>query len=361
MNPLRIFLLAVLVLVVFGAGKADANEYTADVVITENAGPSFSGTLNNEGESIEFGYLLDNLEWDYTQEIRISHFDVVVDWEASGGAGSGRSVNFDVSSENNTAGESQNEGGGGGTIVITWAVNELPEVVSGTADDLDTFVSSFETDGEWMGGKFTYESESSGASISDESISYTISLKYYTWELENIRLLEQPDLYISTMDFSNDNPEIGDVVIINATVRLLGTNVTGNFSVGFYLDAENGTEIGFQVVNGSEMTRGIEYPYFVSINWTAINGTHTIYVVADSTNVIDESEEKNELSKTITVGFVEPEPNETSDTTDDTTSNNEETTTEAEEVEERDYTMIIAGVGAMIAASILGAAVILKR
>ena len=173
---------------------------------------------------------------------------------------------------------------------------------------------------------------------------------------------QKPDLYVRTLDFSNNYPEIGDVVTINATVGLIGANVTDNFSVGFYLDAipsENGTEIGVVHFNDSKMAIGDTF--FVSINWTAVNGTHRIFVVADSNEVIDESVEKNEISKAIIVGFVEPEPNETSDTTDDTTSNTEETTTEAEEVEERDYTMIIAGVGAMIAASILGAAVILKR
>ena len=33
--------------------------------------------------------------------------------------------------------------------------------------------------------------------------------------------------------------------------------------------------------------------YNVTTNWTAIAGTHTIYAIADSTNVVEESEEKN--------------------------------------------------------------------
>ena len=362
MNSLRFSLFALIFLAVFSMDNAEASEYTADVVIIENEGPSLSGTFDDEGEFVEFGYIVEEMSWNYTSNMRISHFDVVVDWQANGGAGGGRQVTFDVSSENNTAGESQTDGGGGGTITITWEVNELPEVVNGTADSADDFVQSYETPGEWMGGTFTFTQASQGSSILSESIDYTISLTYYTWDIENIRLLEQPDLYIRTLDFSNDNPKIGDVVTINATVGLLGANVTDNFSVGFYLDAipsENGTEIGVVHFNDSKMAIGDTF--FVSINWTAVNGTHTIFVVADSNEVIDESVEKNEISKTITVGFVEPEPNETSDTTDDTKSNDGQTTTEAEEVEERDYTMIIAGVGAMIAASILGAAVILKR
>ena len=53
------------------------------------------------------------------------------------------------------------------------------------------------------------------------------------------------------------------------------------------------------------MTIGIEYQYPVSVNWTAIDGTHTIYVIVDSTNVINESVEKNDISKVIIVGFEE--------------------------------------------------------
>lgn len=160
--------------------------YTADVIITENSGPSLSGSLNEE-ESIEFGYLLEEIEWDYTQEMRISYFDVVVDWDSNGGAGPGRQVTFDVSSDNNTEGESRNDGGGSGEILIVWAVNPLPETVSDTADNSAAFESSFEKNGEWMGGTFTFTQASQGSIVLSESVDYTISLTYYTWEFENIR------------------------------------------------------------------------------------------------------------------------------------------------------------------------------
>ena len=164
--------------------------YTADVVITENSGPSLSGSLN-EGESIEFGYILEEMEWDYTQEMRITEIIVLVNWDASGGAGPGRQVTFEVSSDNNTAGESQNDGGGGGDISITWPINQLPETVSDTADSPDDFVSSFEKNGEWMGGRFTFTQASQGSILLSESVSYTITLTYYTWEFENIRELAE--------------------------------------------------------------------------------------------------------------------------------------------------------------------------
>jgi hypothetical protein len=167
--------------------------FTADVVITENSGPSFSGTLEDQGDYVDFGYIVEEADWDILN-MRISHFDVEVDWSANGGGGGGRQVTFDVSSDNNTAGESQNDGGGGGVIIIEWAINPLPETVSDTADSPEDFVSSFEKSGEWMGGTFTYTSESAFADttpLTTESISYTITLTYYTWELENIRELSE--------------------------------------------------------------------------------------------------------------------------------------------------------------------------
>ena len=129
----------------------------------------------------------DDLDWDYISELQISHFDIQVTWDANGGAGGGRQVTFEVSSENNTSGESQNDGGNGGTIVTVWAVNQLPEMITDTADSAEDLVQSYETPGEWMGGKFTYSSESLGSIALNDSIDYTISLTYYTWELENIR------------------------------------------------------------------------------------------------------------------------------------------------------------------------------
>ena len=161
--------------------------FTADVSLTEISGITISGTLNNEGEFIEFGYIVDDVDWDFITNLRISHVDIQVVWDANGGAGGGRQVTFDVSSQNDTAGQSQNDGGNGGTIVTTWIVNQLPEIVSDTADSPEEFIRSYEASGEWLGGKFTYTSESLGSIALNDSIDYTITFTYYTWELENIR------------------------------------------------------------------------------------------------------------------------------------------------------------------------------
>ena len=162
------------------------NAFTADVIITENSGPSLSGTLN-EGESVEFGYILEQVEWDYTEDMRITEIIVSVNWDANGGAGPGRQVTFEVSSDGNGTAESQNDGGGGGDIPITWSINPLPETVSDTANSPDDFVASFEQNGQWMGGKFTFSQASQGSILLSESVNYEITLTYYTWEFENIR------------------------------------------------------------------------------------------------------------------------------------------------------------------------------
>ena len=161
--------------------------FTADVSLSEVSGTTISGTLNSEGEFIEFGYIVDDVDWDLISNLRISHVDIQVVWDANGGAGGGRQVTFDVSSQNDTAGQSQNDGGNGGTIVTTWIVNQLPEIVSDTADSPEDFIKSYEASGEWLGGKFTYTSESLGSIALNDSIDYTITFTYYTWELENIR------------------------------------------------------------------------------------------------------------------------------------------------------------------------------
>ena len=168
--------------------------FTADVVLTENEGPFIPlDTLEDEGDSVDFGYIIQDTDWDFISNMRISHFEIVVEWDANGGGGGGRQVTFDVSSQNDTQGESQSDGGNGGTITIVWTVNQLPTTVSGAASSVEAFIFSFEKEGEWLGGKFTYSSESSLADttpLTSENISYTISTTYYTWDLDKIRVTE---------------------------------------------------------------------------------------------------------------------------------------------------------------------------
>ena len=122
----------------------------------------------------------------------------------------------------------------------------------------------------------------------------------------NIKPAEKlrPDLYISELSFSNNNPTAGSTVTLEAIVKLLGMNITDSFEVGFFLDTEDGEQIGSVIVDGSNMSFGIEHGFNVSTSWKTTSGVHTIVVVADSTEIIDEGgfdEEKNAYPKVITV------------------------------------------------------------
>ena len=115
--------------------------------------------------------------------------------------------------------------------------------------------------------------------------------------------MDRPDLYISQLSFSDDSPDEGDTIQLNAVLKLAKMNVTGEIQVGFYLDNLE-TLIGSVSVDGSNITKGIEGGTNVSMSWKAVAGTHTIFVVADSTNMINEGSddgEKNHLAKDISV------------------------------------------------------------
>ena len=118
---------------------------------------------------------------------------------------------------------------------------------------------------------------------------------------------DRPDIYASSLSFSDDNPSEGDVVEINVTIKLLGMNLTEPFAVTFYIDSiSNTTAIDTIEVDNGSLIMGIENGYNVkTTKWTATSGTHTIYVVVDANEIIDESEEKNEISKVITVSSVD--------------------------------------------------------
>ena len=173
-----------------GGSKA----FVGDLVITEVDGPSVSGTLN-PGDSIDFGYIASDMAWDHIDNMRISYFDVTVDWDANGGAGGGRQVTFDVSSQNDTNSQSQTDNGGGGTITASWVVNQEimlnNETISNNADSMEAFLSNLEISGEWMGGTFTFSSSSTGSILLSESVDYTISLKMYTWDIQDIREIQE--------------------------------------------------------------------------------------------------------------------------------------------------------------------------
>ena len=115
--------------------------------------------------------------------------------------------------------------------------------------------------------------------------------------------MDRPVLYFSQLSFSYDNPDEDDTIQLNAVLKLAKMNITEDIQVGFFLNNLE-TQIGSVMVDGSNLTKGIEGGMNISVDWKAIAGTHTIFVVADATDLIDEGSddgEKNELAKDINV------------------------------------------------------------
>ena len=122
----------------------------------------------------------------------------------------------------------------------------------------------------------------------------------------NIKPMEQdkPDIFISEMSFSNDNPTEGDKVNITLTMdcHCDKANVTVPFQVTFYLDQiDNSSEIDSVSIDPTNITDYGQTVHNASIIWTSVSGVHTIYAMADSMEEIDESHENNEISRVITV------------------------------------------------------------
>ena len=113
----------------------------------------------------------------------------------------------------------------------------------------------------------------------------------------------RPDLFVSSLNFTSDSPQAGDNLVMEATLKLLQENITGSFNVAFYADSiAAGNEFANISVDGADLSAGIEHSYTLTATWSNIpKGKHTIFVVVDATNVIDEGVEKNELMKLVTV------------------------------------------------------------
>lgn len=104
-------------------------------------------------------------------------------------------------------------------------------------------------------------------------------------------------IFPSSIEFSNTLPENNELIFINATIINNGGYLT-NATIYFYLDNINPANIIDSIfvqipVSGSELT---------SIQWSAITGTHTIWIEIEAENGIVESNLTNNIaSKTVTV------------------------------------------------------------
>jgi len=104
-----------------------------------------------------------------------------------------------------------------------------------------------------------------------------------------------PDLVISDLTWLPEDPAVGDNVTFNATIENQGGGTAAASRAICYIDGQ-----GMGYLNIPEMVSGNETT--VTIPWIAVNGSHTISVVADCDNqLIESNEDNNKLTKTIPI------------------------------------------------------------
>lgn len=106
------------------------------------------------------------------------------------------------------------------------------------------------------------------------------------------------DLSVTNINLSNKFPVVGQTIAITATVKNNGPDST---PAGTPLDVTikiNDTQIGtFRVKDSSgnpiALAPGQSYTPATGINWTVVQGDHTISAIADEANLIAETDENN--------------------------------------------------------------------
>ena len=241
----------------------DPGTHTVTLTVTDAAGNSASDSMSISVNDVTRPSA--EFNWSYTNETGGVILNSAMEGEAT---------NF------NAGGSSDNSNG---ALTYTWDFGDGSNVSTG--ETVSHTFTSIQEDG------FNVVLTVTDASGNEDVTSYNIKPAQK----------ERPDLFISSLTFSDDNPEEGDTVTMDAVVKLLGLSINQSFEVGFFLDTPDGEQIGSAFVDGNNLSVGIEHGFNVSASWKATSGAHTIYVIADHTDIVDESEEKNELTKVITV------------------------------------------------------------
>ena len=107
----------------------------------------------------------------------------------------------------------------------------------------------------------------------------------------------KPDLTVDTDDitFSNPNPAVGESVTISATIHNRG-DVESELTVVRFFDSDPIAD-GVQI--GDDQTLDVlaaDSSQNVSVNWTATGGEHQIYLQLDPADLVDESQEDNNIA-----------------------------------------------------------------
>jgi subtilase family serine protease len=95
-----------------------------------------------------------------------------------------------------------------------------------------------------------------------------------------------PDLIVQSIEFSPEEPALGEVVTISVTLKNQGTSKTGLSHVDCHIDDTVLTS-GYVTIIEAGATRT------VTLTWTAEGGNHIITAIADSKDEVTEDDETN--------------------------------------------------------------------
>jgi len=133
------------------------------------------------------------------------------------------------------------------------------------------------------------------------STKFADAAKFNTTILNISIRVSAPDLKITRIELSNQNPSEKELITINVFISNSGDMPANNVGVGFYVDTvfvSNSTPI-LILPAGKEVV--------VAFVWYAGSGTHTLKFVANYENNINEPDEANNI-KTQTVNVKGEEP-----------------------------------------------------
>ena len=115
----------------------------------------------------------------------------------------------------------------------------------------------------------------------------------------------QPDYVVSELLWNPQSPNVGDGVTLTATIKNLVNNSGPQQVPIVFSDGTNTINITTAIFNGTDQEE-----VTVTGIWTAKEGAHSLKVIIDSENMIEESnEENNEKSISISVSSVEDDDN----------------------------------------------------
>ncbi len=198
----------------------------------------------------------------------------------------------------------------GDTVTVRMAVHNIGKAQA------DQCLINYYLDGELV-KQGNIEAMEAGSSIFDE-YAYTVQSASHKLKVvvdpENLIIEEDETNNIKEIDLNNDvgadleladisaspeSPNIGEIVDITATVKNIGSGPASYSNVVCYIDGTENALSQIDYLNSGEEIS-------TTFNWTAQAGNHTVKIVADSSDRINEGNEDNN-EKTIAITTKTPD------------------------------------------------------